>query len=83
MQYPIQETRIEFRVAEDLPWTVQDTVPADATQELLFEDAPAGTMYYRATVIDNTGQEGTPAETQTAVAGEPPGMVTNFTATVE
>ena len=82
-QNPIAHVRIEFRVAETLPWTVQDTVDSGATQELLFIDVQPGTFFYRAIVVDTEGLEGPPVETLVTLSFDPPGSVQNFTATVE
>lgn len=83
-QAPIAGVRIEINAdPATLPWVEQDTVLVDAPQELLFVDAAPGTMFYRATVIDAEGNEGAPADTSVAVPFDPPGTVTNLTATVE
>lgn len=82
-QAPLKHTRVEFRVSQSAPWTAQDTVPADGPQEFRFMDVDAGTTYYRVIVVDTVGQEGQPVETSADVPLEPPGVVTNLTATVE
>lgn len=82
-QRAIQHAKVEIRVDASLPWTLQDQVPPDATQALLFQDVAPGTHYYRVTVVDADGQEGPPAETSADVPYDPPGTVTDLTATVE
>ena len=82
-QAPIQHTVIDFRVDPTLPWAMQDTVAAAAVQELLFVDIQPGSYFYRATVVDADGVSGAPVETQATVAFDPPGIVTNLTATEE
>lgn len=82
-QHPIASTEIAFRVDATLPWTVQTTVPALDVQELLFVDIPAGEMFYRAVVIDEVGARGNDAVISATGAYDPPGVVTNFTATEE
>jgi len=82
-QYPIAHVRIEFRVDESLPWTIQDTVDAAAAQELLFVDVQPGTFFYQAIVVDEQGQEGAPVETSINIAFDVPGGVENFLATEE
>lgn len=80
-QAPILHTRIDFRTDTDLPWTTQDTIAADAPQQLVFADVQPGTFFYRATVVDVDMQEGEPVETAANLAFDPPGSVSNFTAT--
>ena len=82
-QHPIAGVEIAFRVDASLPWTVQTTVPAGDTQELLFVDIPAGEMFYRAVVIYAVGARGNDAVISATGAYDPPGSVTNFTATEE
>lgn len=82
-QYPIQHVRVEFRVSDTLPWTVQDTVPPDVTQELLFQDVAAGTHFYQVIVVDENGGEGAPATVSADVGFDAPGTVLNLTATIE
>jgi len=82
-QRAIQHARVDIRVSPDLPWTLQDTVAPDVSQELLFQDVAPGTHFYRVTVVDVDGAEGVPAETSADVPFDPPGTVTNLTATVE
>ena len=59
-QYPIAHVRIEFRVDESLPWTIQDTVDAAAAQELLFVDVQPGTFFYQAIVVDEQAKRARP-----------------------
>ena len=82
-QYPIAHVRIEFRVDESLPWTIQDMVDVAAVQELLFVDVQPGTFFYQAIVVDEQGQEGAPVETNITLAFDLPGSVENFLATEE
>ena len=82
-QKPILHTEIAVRVDPSLPWTVQDTVVPGGAQELLFVDVPPGDQFYRATVIDTDLVRGAPVETTVAVPFDPPGTVTELTATVE
>ena len=84
IQKPIEHTEIAFRVASaSLPWTIQDTVAADSTQELLFVDVAPGDYEYRAVVVDVDGQRGPEAFTSASIPFATPGSVTDFTAVVE
>ena len=82
-QHLIVGVEIAFRVDASLPWTMQTTVPAADTQELLFVDVPVGEMFYRAVVIDAVGARGNDAVISATGDYDPPGSVTNFTATEE
>jgi hypothetical protein len=83
-QRPVQGVRIEINAdPATLPWTTQDTIPVTDPQELLFVDVAAGTQHYRAIVIDDAGAEGAPVETSVDVPFEPPGQVSELTATIE
>lgn len=84
IQKPIQHTEIAFRVASaSLPWTIQDTVAPDVTQELLFVDVQPGDYEYRAVVVDTDGQRGPDAFAAASIPFATPGSVSDFTATVE
>jgi hypothetical protein len=83
-QAPIKETVISFRVDPSLPWTEQDRVAVDSTQELRFIDVAAGTFFYQGIVIDVRGVEcEVPAVISASLEFEPPGSIQNFTATDE
>jgi hypothetical protein len=82
-QKPILHTEISVRVDPSLPWTVQDTVTPDVTQELVFFDVFPGDQYYRAVVIDIDGVRGAEVETSIAVPFDPPGVVTDLNAVLE
>ena len=83
-QRPIAGVRIEINAdPSSLPWTEQDVVAADDPQELLFSDVAPGTQHYRAIVIDDNDDEGAPVETSIDVPFDPPGQVSNLTATLE
>lgn len=82
-QRPIQHTEISVRVDPTLPWTVQDVVVPGVAQELVFFDVPPGDQYYQAVVVDVDGLRGAPVETSVAVPFDPPGTVTELTATIE
>lgn len=82
-QKPIQFTEISVRADPALPWTVQDVVAPDVTQELLFVDVPSGDQFYQAVVVDVDNVRGNPVETSIAIPFDPPGVVTDLTATLE
>ena len=82
-QRPIQFTEISVRVDPSLPWTVQDTVAPDVTQELVLFDVAPGDHFYRAVIVDADGVRGAEVETNIAVPFDPPGVVSTFTAVLE
>jgi hypothetical protein len=82
-QRPIQHTEISVRVSDTLPWTIQDTITPDVSQELVFVDVAPGTQYFRAVVVDVDGTRGPEDTTMTDVVFDPPGAVTALTAVVE
>ncbi len=82
-QRAIAGVRIDFRVADDVPWTVQDTVPADEAQELLFVDVAPGTYFYQATVVDVAGKESQPAQASADVPFDAPSNVLDLVAAIE
>ena len=82
-QRPIQHTEISVRLDPSLPWTVQDVVAPDVVQELVFFDVVPGTHYYQAVVVDTEGVRGPAVETSVSIPFDPPGSVSNLTATIE
>jgi len=78
---PILHTRIEFRVDESFPWTLQDDVLAPLDELLLVDVAP-GTYFYQATVFDTDLVSGPPSNATATIGFLPPGS-TVLTATVE
>ncbi len=82
-QRPIDHVRIELRADASLPWTEQDQVPASDPQELLLADVAPGDWFYRATVVDIDGEEGSPEGTTASLGFDAPDSVTGLTATVE
>lgn len=82
-QKPIQHTEISVRVANILPWTVQDIVSPDVAQELLFVDTAAGTLFFRAIVVDIDEVRGAGKETSSETPFDVPGTVTTLIAVVE
>lgn len=81
-QLRIAHIRVDFRVDDSLPWTEQDTVPADAVQELLFSDVAPGTYFYRVTVVDIADAEASNF-VSADVAFDDPSAVVNLQAVVE
>ena len=82
-QHPIAGVEIAFRVDASVAWTVQTTVLAADTQELLFQDVPVGDTFYRGVVIDIVGGRGNDAIISASGAFDLPGSITNFIATEE
>lgn len=76
-------TEISFRVSDSVDWTVQDIIAATEVQELVFVDQAAGTMFYRAILMDDAGELSPPAETSADVPFDGPDMVVDFSASVE
>ena len=81
-QLGIAHVRVDFRADAGLPWTEQDTVAADAVQELLFSDVAPGEYFYRVSVVDTAGEEAA-AFTSADVAFDDPSAVVDLQAIVE
>ena len=82
-QRAIAHVRVDFRVADAVPWTEQDTVPADAVQELLFSDVAPGMYFYQATVVDVAGVESQPAQASADIAFDDPSDILDLVAIIE
>ena len=82
-QLRISHVRVDFRVSVDAPWTEQDTVPADAVQELLFSDVAPGMYFYQATVVDVAGVESQPAQASADIAFDDPSDILDLVAIIE
>ena len=57
-QAPIKHTEISVRVADSLPWTVQDEVVSSGEQAIVFFDVGPGEIFYRAVVVDELNVRG-------------------------
>lgn len=78
-QAPVARTEIYFRADPSLEWTFQDSVPAAAPQEMVFENVQPGTMFYQAIVFDTFDTPSLPAEASANIPFDPPNAPANFT----
>jgi hypothetical protein len=82
-QAPIKHTEISVRVADTLPWTVQDVVVPSGEQAIVFFDVGPGEIFYRAVIVDELDVRGGEVQTSIDVPFEEPGIVSNFIATLQ
>jgi hypothetical protein len=88
-QRTILHTKIEFRISENVPWTLQDIVNAGANpngsipdQKMLFVDFTPGRYFFRSTYVYEDYYLGIPVEAQLMVPFDPPESVVDFAAGV-
>ena len=82
-QADIDRVEVSFRVAGVTEWTLQDAIQPSEPQELVFADVAPGDWEYRAVIFDVNGASGDDALASLTVPFEPPGVVENFTVTLE
>lgn len=81
-QRPLSHVRIETRVSTDLPWTAIGVISYPNT-DLLEQDVPPGTHFYRAVVVDDADVESlNPLQASIEIPFDPPSDLTEFTVTL-
>lgn len=82
-QRPLSHARIETRVSTDLPWTAIGVISYPNT-DLLEQDVPPGTHFYRAVVVDDADVESlNPLQASIEIPFDPPSDLAEFTVTLE
>lgn len=82
---PQKSTAVYYRAKADvgkpdLPWTLQDVIPA-AQSQLVFSSVAPGTYQYRVFAVDTADQPGVEAFAEATMTADQLGAVQNLTAT--